>query len=231
MQKILQEGLPNKDELERLVQGCFEKTEDLMVQCNLANFADGRILDYLLDIREADFDFARFFRAFVELNECAGLCVRSLVRAIDLWLSQAKNHGDMETSERSIADLMLDATTITSGTRYLAKAGSGDTFSRTNTAAFAIYWLTKNNPGMHILDAHGDEIDLSKIETDPSRILIVPGKELSLALKNKIGASMHPTRHTEGEMCFTLRTFVYLEKELMNRLSHEQTERNKILTM
>jgi isopenicillin N synthase-like dioxygenase len=113
---------------------------------------------------------------------------------------------------------------ITSATSYCAVSGTDDTSARPNTAALAIYVLAKN-PGMHISDNLGVVHDLSHVETDPGQIIIIPGKQLSLATKNMFGATMHPIfPKEEGEERFTWRIFTYFNEETLDMLESKQQE-------
>jgi len=220
VRKVFFDGRPNKKH-GRLVQGYFEKPEDAMAQFNFESFADDRINEYRRNVSRSDFD--PFFGAFEELNRYARTIIEALARVLDNPLVR-------EHSEYKIADLLTDATTITSVTKYRAKAGTSQTSAMPNTAAGAFYWLVEDNPGMQILGRHGQVVDVSVIETDPSKGIFVPGDNLSLVTENMIEASLHPIiPQKEGEMRPTLRTFVYFKHALMERLKRKQESVNDIL--
>lgn len=241
--RLLNTTRNNKDKYGRLLQGFFQKLEDMMVQCNFVDFTDGRMDDYAQVLHAKGLDFETFFKAFCDLNEWAETHITTdLARAIDRLANQYADPEDPVTPlvcpidgsteprvpnarRYSIADLLLYPKTkvITSATTYAARTNSGQTSARPNTAAFAIYWFA-TNPGMKILDLHGEPQDLSGVERDIGRILVIPGTQLARATNGLIQASMHPIfPETEGLKRFTLRTFVYFNQDFMDHLVREQS--------
>ncbi|MBI2030196.1 hypothetical protein HYT05_01095 [Candidatus Kaiserbacteria bacterium] len=238
----------NKDKHGRLLQGFFKKPQDGMVQCNLVDFTDGRMNDYAQVLHAQGLDFETFFKAFHDLNQWTRDHIPELARAIDKLADQyadqeappaplvcpidrSADQDRRKASRYSIADLLLYPRTkmITSATTYKARSNSDQTSARPNTAAFAIYWLS-TNPGMKIINLHGDIEDLSPVETDAGRVFIIPGTQLTQATNDLIHASMHPVfPDTEGAKRFTLRTFVYLDQDLMDHLAREKSTISDLL--
>jgi hypothetical protein len=238
----------NKDRHGRLLQGFFQKPEDKMTQCNFVDFTDGRMDDYVQVLHAQGLNFETFFKAFYDLNKWTHEHIIELARAIDKLADQyadqeapsaplaclidrSTDQSCRKASRYCIADLLLYPRTkvITSATTYTARSNSDQTSARPNTAAFAIYWLS-TNPGMKVINLHGDVEDLSPIETDIGRVFIIPGTQLTRATNNLIHPSMHPIfPDTEGAKRFTLRTFVYLDQDFVDHLAREESTISDLL--
>lgn len=210
----------DKDKDPRLLQGLFKKAQDAMVQCNFVDFTDGRMDDYVQIMQAKNLDCRAFLLAMEKLNTLAHTHITDLGHVLDTFIKRAISRGELECPRYSIKDLLLHPRmkTITSATRYRAQSDSELTSARPNTAAFAIYWLA-TNPGMRVIDKDGHPHPLSMVETDPERVVIIPGTQLARATNKLIHASKHPIfPKMEGAKRFTLRTFIYFSQEHMDYL-------------
>lgn len=228
---ILEKG-SNKDRLGRLRAGFFEKTADDMRQLNIANVHDDRIRDYRRSMPKDS--YTEFFEALCELHIWVRIQVEAIGAAIDAYIKRERIRGKEVGSAYNLTDLLPNSDVVVSVTSYRVRAGSSETIGCPNTAALGIYCLVEGNAAMHVLDRYGRDANLSHVEKDPSKILIVPGEELSLITNNLITAATNPVYvdpEEEGLMRTTLRVFVYLHKEIMGELRHLREERNKDMQM
>lgn len=224
----LDQDRDNKDhhKRRRILQGLFRMREHKKIQLNFVDFTDGRMDDCVTVLHAHGYESRPLFDSLEEINRRGRRYLSDLADAIDGLVRQEESRGIQHDLEYSVSKLMDDPRTkiITSATSYCAVSGTDDTSARPNTAALAIYVLAKN-PGMHISDNLGVVHDLSHVETDPGQIIIIPGKQLSLATKNMFGATMHPIfPKEEGEERFTWRIFTYFNEETLDMLESKQQE-------
>ncbi|MBI5003654.1 hypothetical protein HZC00_00995 [Candidatus Kaiserbacteria bacterium] len=228
---ILEKG-SNKDHLGRLRAGFFEKTVDDMRQLNIVNVHDDRIRDYRRNMPTDS--YAKFFEALCELYTWVHIQVEAIGDAVDAYIKRERIRGNDVGGAYDLTDLLPDSDVLVSVTSYRVRAGASESSGCPNTAALGIYCLVKGNASMHVLDRYGRDVNLSHVEKDPSRILVVPGEELSLITNNLIMAATNPVYvnpEEEGLMRTTLRVFVYLPKEIMAKLRHLREEHNKGMQM
>lgn len=226
-QMLLHDRPDNKDRYGRLVQGYFEKPMDQMRQLNFVSFEDGRFGDYIQNA-PPQIDPRPLFEAIDDLNARARWSITDLAKAIDdltRWETKDKDKREQKFISVEKCITHPQTKTITSATSYLARSGTDNTSPRPNTAAFAIYWLAQDNPGMQVMNMHGEWKDLKKIEVDPTKAIIIPGRELALVTrgKSRILESMHPIYpQNEDSMRSTLRSFVYIKRNIINLLENGQ---------